>query len=89
MAHLSVYKLNTGCFPQTWSNGIITPIHKGGSKEDPKNYRGITLLNTGGKIFASILHSRLSEWLEERCLISESQFGFRRNRSTTDCIFFY
>ena len=79
--------LNTGCFPQTRSNGIITPIHKGGSKEDPKNYRGITLLNTGGKIFASILHSRLSEWLEERCLISESQFGFRRNRSTTDCIF--
>ena len=35
--------LDTGHFPQSWSNGIITPIHKAGPKEDPKNYRGIIL----------------------------------------------
>ena len=79
--------LNTGCYPKAWSTGIITPIHKGGSKRDPNNYHGITLLNSGGKIFTSIIHWRLLEWAEERCLIPESQFGFRSNRSTIDCTF--
>ena len=63
------------------------PIHKGGTKDDPSNYRGITLLNTVGKIFTSIVNSRLTEWAEKQLLIPESQFGFRKNRNTTDCIF--
>ena len=77
----------TGCFPQRWSTGIITPIYKGGSRDEPTNYRGITLLNVIGKSFNSIILSRLTELAEERALIPESQFGFRKNRSTTDCIF--
>ena len=76
-------------YPSTWSIGMITPIyiHKGGTKDDPSNYRGITLLNTVGKIFTSIVNSRLTEWAEKQLLIPESQFGFRKNRRTTDCIF--
>ena len=66
---------------------MIVPIHKGGTKDDPSNYRGITLLNTVGKIFTSIVNSRLTEWAEKQLLIPESQFGFRKNRRTTDCIF--
>ena len=27
------------------------------------------------------------DWAEERSLIPESQFGFRKNRSTIDCLF--
>ena len=79
--------LNTGHYPQQWSRGILTPIHKGGSRYDPINYRGITVLNSIGKIFTSVLQSRLLVWAEERSLIPESQFGFRSNRSTVDCIF--
>ena len=30
---------------------------------------------------------RLTEWAEERSLLPESQFGFRENRRTIDCIF--
>ena len=51
--------LNTGHYPQQWSRGILTPIHKGGSRYDPINYRGITVLNSIGKIFTSVLQSRL------------------------------
>ena len=79
--------LRTRQYPSIWSIGMIVPIHKGGTKDDPSNYRGITLLNTVGKIFTSIVNSRLTEWVEKQQLIPESQFGFRKNRRTTDCIF--
>ena len=31
-------------FPESWSMGIIKPIHKSSDRHDPSNYRGITLL---------------------------------------------
>ena len=37
---------DTGCFPETWAQGLIVPIYKKkGSKSDPNNYRGITLIS--------------------------------------------
>ena len=49
--------LKTRPYPSIWSIDLITPIHKGGTKDDPSNYRGITILNTVGKIFTSIVNS--------------------------------
>ena len=60
-----------------------------GSSDDPNNYRGITLLNCIGKIFTSILYKRISDWEEVRNLLPEEQFGFRKYRRTTDCIFIF
>ena len=79
--------METGSYPTQWSRGIIRPIHKSGSKNDPSNYRGITLLNIAGKLFTSILNQRLLDWAESTNLINEAQFGFRQGRRTTDAIF--
>ena len=40
-----------------------------------------------GKLFTSILSDRISSWAEEEGLVSEAQFGFRKNRRTSDAIF--
>ena len=45
-----------------WTVGIITAIHKKGSKSDPENYRGISLLSCIGKFFTSVLYNRLLEF---------------------------
>ena len=79
--------LDTGFFPSQWSVGVIVPVHKKGDVNDPLNYRGITLVSCLGKLFTNIINERLNVWAEEMSILSENQFGFRKQKSTTDCIF--
>ena len=79
--------LNSGHFPSEWKKGIIVPIYKSGPTDDPNNYRGITLTSALGKVFTSILNSRLRTYMEDNSLISDLQFGSRENRRTTDALF--
>ena len=71
-----------GYFPKRWSEGFIVPIYKKGDKNEPSNYRGITLLST-----TRILNNRLNEWAENYNVYVEAQAGFRKNMSTVDNIF--
>ena len=40
-----------GDIPEEWRTAIFIPIHKNGDRNNPDNYRGISLLNTGYKIY--------------------------------------
>ena len=73
--------------PERWGEGMIISLFKKGDREDPGNYRGITLLNVVGKLFNKVLNYRLLQWLEEHNKLSESQAGFRFDRSCVDNIF--
>ena len=58
--------LETGTFPEEWAMGMIVPIFKNkGSKKDPNNYRGITLLSCMSKYFNSVLNNRLKTVAEK------------------------
>ena len=53
--------LDSGTFPSAWTIGVIRPIYKDkGNRENPNNYRGITILSCFGKLFTNILNSRLN-----------------------------
>jgi hypothetical protein len=73
-------------FPHKRKESIIVPIHKKDDKTDCSNYRGISLLSTSYKILSNILLSRLIPYADE--ISVDRQCGFRRNRSTTDQIFY-
>ena len=80
--------LNTGIVPSDWTKGIIKPIFKNrGSPNDPDNYRGITLLSCIGKLFTSIINSRLSQYIEALGILGDEQAGFREGYSTIDHVF--
>ena len=81
------YIFSSGNFPKEWATGEIIPIFKKGDKQLAENYRGITLLSCAGKLFTSILNNRLNEWAEGNDVFCEVQFGFRKERATTDCMF--
>ena len=76
----------SGEYPQSWGEGIITPIFKKGDTNDPQNYRGITLINILAKIYSQILLNRLRKWSEENDKICKNQYGFQKGKSIVDCI---
>ena len=69
-----------------WREGLIVNILKKGDREDPANYRGITLLSVVGKVFCKILNNRLVQCLDKGVL-HEGQDGFRINRSCMDNVY--
>jgi hypothetical protein len=76
-----IFKLCT--IPKAWKQSTIIPLFKKGSKTNPDNYRGITLLNTTLKLFTKVILRKLLQYMQPR----EEQQDFRKNRSTTDAIF--
>ena len=79
--------LDNGIVLTDWLKGNIIPIYKNkGRKEDPANYRPITLLSCIGKVFTSILNTRVTKYLENNHILNETQSGFRTEYSTLDNI---
>merc|ERR1711911_503815 len=54
---------------------------KKGSKDEPGNYRPISLTSVPGKILESIIADNITAHLESNNLIKDSQHGFRSGRS--------
>ena len=71
--------------PTTWLHASINCLYKKGARNLAANYRGLSIGANMSRIIAKILTERLKEAYEKH--LSEAQFGFRRNRSTTDGIF--
>ena len=81
--------LSTGEWPKNWKHSKITMIpKKSDNKQDPTNYRPISLTSCIGKLLEKIIKRRLSDFLEENNLIASCQSGFRAHRRTTDNLFF-
>ena len=76
--------LKSGEVIPNWITGLIVPIHKDGSKMDPGNYRGITLMSCLGKLFLSILNARLMAYAIENNILSINQLGFVPGNRTSD-----
>ena len=71
-------------WPERWSEGVIFPLHKQDSRLDPSNYRPITLLSVMGKLFGSVVNSRLLSFSESVGSVSDEQGGFRPERGAPD-----
>ena len=76
-----------GSAPQHWKLAKVIMLFKGGTKNSrsPSSYRPISLVNTIYRLYATLLHQRLSSALEPH--LSPQQFGFRRNRSMGSPLF--
>ena len=79
--------LTSGEYPSSWAEGIINPIHKSGSKDDPDHYRKITVMVAVGKVFEAVLLNRLEFKNEALNHDDTYQFGFKKNCRTTDNLF--
>ncbi len=79
--------LESEAYPDEWCNAIIIPVYKSGDKDDPSNYRGISLLTCISKLFTKILNDRLIRWATVSGKMYDIQAGFTKGKSTVDHIF--
>ncbi|CAM5129697.1 unnamed protein product [Natator depressus] len=71
----------SGEVPEDWKKASVVPIFKKGKKEDPGNYRPVSLTSVPGKIMEQVLKESIMKHLEERKVIRDSQHGFTKGKS--------
>ena len=78
--------LSTSTFPSCWKLALIQPVPKKGDPSQPSNYRLIALTSILSKVFESILNRKIWKYLKSSNLVSDRQYGFRKERSTYDLL---
>lgn len=86
LTHLFNRCFTEGIFPEPLKIAKVTPVFKKGAKDNPENYRPITIIPMIGKVFEVIIKGRLCSFFEGRGLLCPEQFGFRSGRSTCDAV---
>ena len=71
-------------YPSSWKKDILHPIHKSNEKDDPNNFRGISIASCFGKLFIKLLKNRLQTFLDDKNAISKHQGSGKKNSRTSD-----
>lgn len=83
LTHIINLTLNTGIFPEILKSAQVKAVYKKGKKHIISNYRAIALLSNASKIFEKIIYNRFINFLENHQVLSDTQNGFRKRKSTT------
>ncbi|GAB0208405.1 mitochondrial enolase superfamily member 1 [Grus japonensis] len=80
----------TGEVPEDWRKANVTPVFKKGRKEDPGNYRPVSLTSIPGKVMEQLILGAINKHVEEKKVIGSGQHGFTKGKSClTNVIAFY
>ena len=84
--HICNCSLRSGIFPQSMKIAKVFPLHKSGNVCTVSNFRPVSVLSAISKILERIVYNRLITYLEDRNIITEAQYGFRKNKSTESAV---
>ena len=71
-----------GIFADDLKIGKVVPIFKSGKRDDPGNYRPISILSAFARIFEKLLYKQLHKYFEDNNILGDKQWGFRPIHST-------
>ena len=86
LAHIFNLSISKGIFPTVWKTAFVTPLFKGGDREDINNYRPISKLSCLAKIMETLVNNQLKPFLSNFSVLSPQQSGFRPNHSTISAV---
>ena len=80
----------SGQVPEDWKRASVVPIFKKGRKEEPGNYRPVSLTSILGKVFEKIIKGHICESPAGEVMLRGTQHGFVPGRSClTNLVSFY
>lgn len=86
LAYICNLSFESGEFPTLMKIAKVVPIHKGGDSHQLNNYRPISILPQFSKILEKLFDARLESFIDKHNLLSDCQYGFRKNRSTAHAL---
>jgi hypothetical protein len=73
--------------PQSWHRTrAVTIVKPGKDSLLSSSYRPISLLACGRKLMEKMICTRLDFWAEKNGILSPTQYGFRKEKGTRDCV---
>ena len=85
----SLITLQHNVIPVEWKKAKVTPLHKSGAMEDPKNYRPISVLPVVSKVLGRLTHRQPACYFDEHNLLCIPQSGFKRKHSTETAVIYF
>ena len=76
--------LMCGEFPSEWKCANVSPVPKASDKHDVNNYRPVSVIPVIAKVFESLVHDQLYQYLLKNKLLNIVQSGFRPHHCTQD-----
>ena len=86
ITHIVNLAIHHGVYPDNWKLGVITPLPKGGSPTDMKNWRPICINTAMSKVLETVLNDQISAHMEKTGLYSKTQHAYRKVRSVTTAL---
>ena len=80
--------LQTGIVPSAWKYSNVTPVHKGGDKSNPGNFRPISVVPVAAKVLERLIADQFRLYLESRHLLHDHQGAYRCGRSSDQILLF-
>ena len=74
--------IDEGKIPEVFKLAYITPIHKGGTRQKPEQYRPVSLTSHVMKVFERVVKKKMVKHLVDNQKINKGQRGFVPGRST-------
>lgn len=85
LADLANAVLERGIFPKAHKVARLVLLRNPDKlSNEPSSFRPLCMINSTDKMLETIIASRLSQFIEEKGLLSSSQHGFRLKHSTID-----
>ena len=78
------YALLNGIFPDNYKIAKVLPIHKKGKKDNPSNFRPISILTCISTVIEKMIYrpKRVFSSLSKNNVLAPQQYGFQKNIST-------
>ena len=79
LAHICNASLMNGIFPDRMKIARAIPLFKNGDVKEFSNYRPVSILPQFSKILEKVFHNRLMSFINDKQILNNSQFCFRKN----------